>query len=179
MKNLKSLAISQWNLCLAAVWTVIQILQIICKVVNKCPNLYMGRNDIWFLWSLRDIYGTHWRIRKVYKFSDSDCLISIFGRAKQFPTFGHAKQLAWRAQHCQLQSVAAWVLLSFHQISLSTPTTVSLLQKMGRKMTLAKVAQHVNDFGMKPVKGKLKESDFHSSGKCHGSIQLWWKIGKF
>ena len=35
MKDLESLAISQWNLCLAAVWTVIQILQIICKVVTK------------------------------------------------------------------------------------------------------------------------------------------------
>ena len=43
-------------------------------------------------------------------------------------------------------------------------TTVFSLQKMGRKMTLAKVAQHVNDFGMKPVKGKLKGGDIHSSG---------------
>ena len=41
------------------------------------------------------------------------------------------------------------------------------LQKMGRKVTLAKVAQHVNEHGMKPVKGKLKGSDFHSSGILH------------
>ena len=49
---------------------------------------------------------------------------------------------------------------------------MSPLQKMGRKMTLAKVAQHVNDFGMKPVKGKLKGSDFHSSGKWFNSTLM-------
>ena len=53
---------------------------------------------------------------------------------------------------------------------------MSPLQKMGRKVTLAKVAQHVNDFGMGPVKGKLKGSDFHSSGKLFNSTLM--KDGK-
>ena len=59
---------------------------------------------------------------------------------------------------------------------------------MGRKMTLAKVAQHVNDFGMKPVKGKLKGGDIHSSGMTlenstlYERSQSWyppWIFSKF
>ena len=44
------------------------------------------------------------------------------------------------------------------------------LQNMGRKIKLAKVAQHVNDFGMEPV-GKLKEGDIHSSGLKNERLQ--------
>ena len=50
-----------------------------------------------------------------------------------------------------------------------SPTIVASLQNMGRKIKLAKVAQHVNDFGMEPV-GKLKEGDIHSSGLKNGKF---------
>ena len=75
------------------------------------------------------------------------------------------------------QTLESPVLGSPH---VSPPTTVFPLQKMGRKMTLAKVAQHVNDFGMKPVRGKFKEGDVHSSGmtlagKWFNSFQLLCK----
>ena len=156
-----SLVISQWNLCLAQVWTTIQILQIICNFATWCLN--MGRNDIWqgcFHCSLKIFIAP---IEELGKFTNSVTVIAwlLFLVAQNnFPLLVSCKTISLTRPPLPVtkcRGVGVVVISSKAQFS-------PLQKKMGRKMTLAKVAQHVNDFGMKPVKGNFKGGDFHSSG---------------
>ena len=161
-----SLVISQWNLCLAQVWTTIQILQIICNFATWCLN--MGRQGC-FHCSLKIFKAP---IEELGKFTNSVTVIAwlLFLVAQNnFPLLVSCKTISLTRPPLPVTKCRGVGV-----VAISSKAQFSPLQKMGRKMTLAKVAQHVNDFGMKPVKGNFKGGDFHSSGRQ--MLQLFPKV---
>ena len=168
-----SLVISQWNLCLAQVWTTIQILQIICNFATWCLN--MGRQGC-FHWSLKIFIAP---IEELGKFTNSVTVIAwlLFLVAQNnFPLLVSCKTISLTRPPLPVTKCRGVGVVAISSKFLR-PQLCFLCRRWGGRWHWPRWLNMSMILGWSRWRETLREVTFTAvGGKCFNSVQLFPKV---